>query len=57
MSTKKVLVFFYFLGSWIINTNVKNECVETRSFLIHENSSKSKQDRNNSEHRFIDIGK
>ena len=33
------------------------ECVETRSFLIFENNSASKQNKKNPEHAFLDIGK
>ena len=38
-----------------INKNVKNECVETRSFLIFANDSRSKQNKKNTEHSFVDI--
>ena len=40
-----------------INKNVKNECLETRSFLIFANNSRSKQNEKNPEHPFVDIGK
>ena len=42
--------------SWVINKNIKNECVETRSFLIFTNNSRSKQNKNPA-HPFADIGK
>ena len=29
--------FFILFRSWVINKNVKNECVETRSFFIFAN--------------------
>ena len=35
-------IFFILFRSWVINKKVKNECVETRSFSIFENSSRSK---------------
>ena len=31
--------------SWVINKNVKNECVETMSFLISANNSRSKENK------------
>ena len=40
-----------------INKNVKNECLETSSFLIFANNSRSKQNEKNPEHPFVDIGK
>ena len=43
--------------SLFINKNIKNECVETRSFLIFANNSRSKQNKKNTEHSFVDIGK
>ena len=43
-STKWSSGFFSILfRSWIIKKNVKNECVETRSFFLFENNSRSKQ--------------
>ena len=33
------------LRSWVINKSVKTECVETRSFLILANNSRSKQNK------------
>ena len=40
-----------------INKNIKKECVETRSFFIFGNNSSSKQNKKNTEHSFVDIGK
>ena len=50
-------VVFILFKSWAINKNVKNECAETRSFLICANNSRSKQSKKNREHSFVDIGK
>ena len=50
-------IFFILFRSWVINKNVKNECVETRSFLIFGNNSRSKQNYKNPAHPFVDIGK
>ena len=47
MSKKGVQDFFILFRSWVINENVKNECVETRSFLIFANNSRAKQNNNN----------
>ena len=49
--------FFILFRSWVIIKNVKNECVENRSFVIFANNSRSKQNKTNPEHRFVDIGK
>ena len=58
MSTKGRVGFFLILcRSWVINKNVKIECVETRSFLIFANNSRSKQNRKNTAHLFVDIDK
>ena len=45
MSTKGFSGFLLLLlfRSWVVNKNVKNECVETSSFLIFANSARSKQ--------------
>ena len=43
--------------SWVINNNVKNECVETRPFFILANNSRSKQNKKNPEHTLVEIGK
>ena len=43
--------------SWVINKNVKKECIETRFFSIFANNSRSKQNKKNTEHPFVDIGK
>ena len=50
-------IFFILIRSSIVNKNVKNECVETRSFLIFANNSRSKQNKKNPAHPFVDIGK
>ena len=34
--------FFILFRSWVIDKSVKNECVETRSFLIFPNNSRSR---------------
>ena len=39
-----------------MNKNVKNECVETRSFSFFANNSRSKQNLKNPAHPFVDIG-
>ena len=50
-------IFLIFFRSWVIIKNVKNKCVETRSFLFFTNNSRSKQNKNNSEHAFVDISR
>ena len=50
-------LFFILLRSWVINKNIKNECEETRSFLIFANNSRSQQNKKNPEDPFVDIGK
>ena len=60
MSIKGCLGFFcfiFFFRSWIIIKNVKNECVETRSFWFFGNNSRSKQNKKTSEGPFIVIGR
>ena len=59
MSTKGCLGFFFFIlfRSRVINESVRNECVETRSFLVFPNNPRSKQNGKNSGHPFVDIGK
>ena len=58
MSTKACLGFFYILlRSRVINNSVKIECVETRSFFIFANNSRSKQNKKNAAYPFVDIGK
>ena len=54
---KDVRNFFYLFRSWVIHKSVKNDCVETRSFLIFENNSRSKQNKKNPTHFFVDSGK
>ena len=39
---------------WVINKNVKNESVESRSFSIFANNSRSKQNNKNPEETFVD---
>ena len=46
----------FFFRSWVINKNVKNECVES-SFFIFANNTRSKQNKKNPKHSFADIGK
>ena len=55
MSTKGCFLISF--RSWVINKSVKNECVETRSFLICANNSRSKQSKKNPAQPFADIGK
>ena len=38
-------IFFILFTSWVINNNIKNECVETRSFFFFVNNSRSKQNK------------
>ena len=58
MSTKGCAGFFFILfRSWAINESIKNESVETKSFLIFTNNSRSKQNKKNPAHPFVDIGK
>ena len=58
MSTKACAgVFFVLFRSGVINKSVKNECVETRSFLVFANNSRSNQNLKNSAHAFVSIGK
>ena len=54
---KNVWDFFILFRSWVINKSVKSECVETRSFLIFANNSRSKQNKKNPTHPFVDITK
>ena len=56
---KKIVfgIFFILFRPWVINENVKNGCVETRSFLIFANNSRSKQNEKNPKQPFVDIGK
>ena len=50
-------IFFILFRSVVINKSVKNECAETRSFLIFANNSRSKQNKKNPTYAFVDIGK
>ena len=46
MSIKECPGFcFVLFRSWVINKNVKNECLETMSFLISANNSRSKENK------------
>ena len=49
-------IFFILFRSWVINKNAKNECVETRSFFNFASNWRSKQNKKNPEHAFVDIG-
>ena len=37
---QRLQLFFILFRSWVINKNVKNECVETKPFYIFINNSK-----------------
>ena len=50
-------IFFILFISWVINKNVRNECVETRSFYIFVSNSRSKQNKKNPRNTSVDIGK
>ena len=41
----------------ILSENLKNECVETKSFYIFIDNSRSKQNKKNPRYPFVDIGK
>ena len=49
-------IFFILFRSWVINKNAKNECVETRSFLISQVTEDLNKIKKNPEHAFVDIG-
>ena len=49
--------FFIVFGSFVINKPGFSECVETRSFFILANNSRSKQNETNLKHPFEHIGK
>ena len=58
MSTKGCSEYFFILfRSWIINKNVKNECVETRSFWFLQINQDLNEIKKNPEHSFVDIDK
>ena len=58
MSTKGCVGFYFILfRSWVINKNVKSKCVETRSFYNFIDNPRSKQNKKNPRHAFVDIGK
>ena len=50
-------IFFILFRSWVINKNVKNECVETRSFLFFQITQDLNTRKKIPEHPFVDIGK
>ena len=55
---KRVLgIFFISFRSWVIKKTGFCEGVETRSFSFFANNSRSKQNKKNPEHPFLDIGK
>ena len=45
MSTNGVRDFFVLFRSWVVNKNVKNEGVETSSFFIFANNSRSRRNK------------
>ena len=57
ISTKGCSGFFILFRTWVIYKNLKNDCVETRSFLIFTNNSGSKQNKKNPGYPFVDIRK
>ena len=56
-SYKVVRNLFTLFRSWVLKKNVKNKCVETRSFFIFASNTRSKQIKKNPKHPFVDIGK
>ena len=57
MPTKGCLGLFKFCLDLDLIVSVKSECVETRPFLIFANNARSKQNKENSTHAFVGIGK
>ena len=57
MSTKGCSGLFFLFRSWVVNKNLKHECVETRSFFIFGYNSRSKQNEKNPAHPIVDIDK
>ena len=58
MSTKECEGFFLFcLYLELLIEVVKNERIEARCFLTFANNSRSKQNKKNRTHPFVDIGK
>ena len=56
MSTKGCSGYFLFcLDLELLKKNVKNECVETRSFLTFANNSRSKPNKKNPKHLFVEM--
>ena len=49
-------LFLILLRSWVINENSFSDCVETRLFQIFANNSRSKPNKKNPEHPFVDNG-
>ena len=54
---KKACEIFLFCLDLELDKSVKNECLETWSFLIFSNNSRSKQNEKNTTQAFVDIGK
>ena len=52
-SSRSFLILF---RSWVIEKPHFRECVESSSFFILANNSRSKQNKKTPEHHFIDIG-
>ena len=48
-------IFFISLKSWVIKKTGFSECAETRSFSIF--AKRSKQNKKNPKHPFLDVGK
>ena len=44
--------FFILFRSWVVNKNVKDECVETKPFLIFASNSRSEQNKKKSQTPF-----
>ena len=57
MSTKGCSGTFLFCLSWVIDKPGFCECVQGSGFVIFTNKSRSKQNKKNLEHAFVDIGK
>ena len=57
MSTKGCSIFFILFRSWVINNNVKNEYVETRSFWFLQITQDLKKIKRDPAHLFVETGK
>ena len=57
MSTKGCPEFLLYLDLWAIDKSGFCACVETRPFFVLPNNSRSKQNTENIEHVFVNIGK